>query len=265
MLKKYCLPIATRIFSQPPLNCFPKRIEAICAALQSRKGGGFDAQWQEITNALQFIRSPTPLIFDIGANSGHWAKGISRTGKERIIMFEPQAACWPELAKIINNNISLEKVAMSDHEGVLSFYTTANTEIASATARSDFGDKFETTEVACSTVDAYVTKHSIQFIDFIKMDVEGHEMFCLKGAYETLAQKRIGAISFEFGLANVNSRTFFIDYYNFLTNIGYAIYRVGHDGVPIALRSYSRSAEYFDGVSNYIASIEPPKRFRYES
>ena len=264
MLKKYCLPIAVRIVSFPIFSRIPKKIEDIGAALQSKRGGGFDCEWQEITNARHFIRRSNPLIFDIGANHGNWATRMLNSGKTRqcIIMFEPQPSCWPVLKKLTNDDVRLETFAASDHCGSLTFYQTGNTEIAGAYPRSDFNNSLEKSEVPCSTIDKYMEQNEIEFVDFIKMDIEGHELSALKGALKSLEQKKIGAFSFEFGQANVNSRTFFIDYFNFCSEVGYSLYRVAHDGIPIAVSNYSRSLEYFGGVANYIASISPPRRYR---
>src|SRR5580692_9232869 len=66
--KKHCLPWATRMFASPPFRRVPLLLEMTGAALQSKRGAGYAATWQEIAGALNFITRPSPIVFDVGAN-----------------------------------------------------------------------------------------------------------------------------------------------------------------------------------------------------
>ena len=61
----------------------------------------------------------------------------------------------------------------------------------------------------------------ISVVDFMKIDVEGHELFVLRGLGELLSQRRVRAFTFEFGAANVNSRTFFREFWDLIHPAGY--------------------------------------------
>jgi FkbM family methyltransferase len=265
-LRKLALPAGVRIFSIPGFKKIPNALEAAGCVLQSKRGGGADSTWQEIVNATRFIHTQTPLIFDVGANVGNWTSAMFREHPKswggRIVMFEPVQECWPVLEKLACPNVGLEKLGVSDHDGTLEFFYGDATEIASAYARSDFPGKTKKIEISCVSLDSYIRSNNIKYVDFIKMDVEGHEIKAISGAHTSLSQKQVGAISFEFGPSNVNSRTFFIDFFELFTTYKYTIYRLGHDGVPIRVSRYSRSLEYFNGVANYVASVVPPDRYR---
>ena len=58
----------------------------------------------------------------------------------------------------------------------------------------------------------------IDDIDFIKIDVEGHELAVLQGAVNMINQNRIKVIQFEFNVANILSRVFLKDFYDLLEN-----------------------------------------------
>lgn len=47
-------------------------------------------------------------------------------------------------------------------------------------------DDYFTEDVEISTLDAVVESLSLQSVDFIKIDTEGHELYVLRGAEETL-------------------------------------------------------------------------------
>jgi hypothetical protein len=62
-------------------------------------------------------------------------------------------------------------------------------------------------------------------------------------------------MSFEFGGGNINSRTYFRDYWDLLTRHGYEIYRILPGGRRLQIVRYDEDMEYFRGVSNYVAVL----------
>jgi hypothetical protein len=65
-----------------------------------------------------------------------------------------------------------------------------------------------------------------------------------------LAEGRISSIQWEFGGTNIDSRTFFRDFF-YLLNDQYRIFRVVKDGIHPVVR-YREALEIFDTV-NYFA------------
>ncbi len=95
----------------------------------------------------------------------------------------------------------------------------------------------------------------------MKMDIEGHELLALRGAEQALKSRRIGALAFEFGSSDINSRTFFRDFWDLLGAHGFSIARITPSGKAIALLDYYEDCEYFRGATNYIAELKDhPKR-----
>jgi len=86
-------------------------------------------------------------------------------------------------------------------------------------------------------------------IDILKMDIEGHELAALNGCGDALRHTR--AIQFEFGGCNIDTRTFFRDFWEFFTEHRFDLFRITPFGVmPIA--RYSERDEIFT-TTNYIA------------
>jgi hypothetical protein len=85
--------------------------------------------------------------------------------------------------------------------------------------------------------------------NILKMDVEGHELDVLIGAQKLL--KTIDIIQFEFGGCNIDTRTFFQDFWYFLLERNFALFRITPRGVML-VNSYKESDEIFS-TTNYIA------------
>ncbi len=263
-VKKYALPLATQLFALPGLQTVPPLLEKIGAALQSKRGGGYAATWQEVEGALNFITDTTPTVFDVGANLGTWTsallKAIPHTRK--VVMFEPQTSCWTTLGKMCSPIVELEKAAVSNKSEMLTFWVSPNHEISSLYKSACANDESRQISVQAVTLDDYIDQNQIQSVDYVKIDVEGHELAVIKGAERSIQKGIIKAFSFEIGQADVASRTFFADFWQQITALHLQIYRLGHDGLPILIPQYSFDLENFGGVANYVASAHRPKRRR---
>jgi len=197
-------------------------------------------------------------IFDVGANIGEFiAMCHSVFGPEdrRYVCFEPSAATFASLTKATNgwSEITTLQMALGDQPGDLTLYTdTAGSGLASLYKRQidHFGIKMTMSEtVKVSTLDAVAADLGIDRIHYLKLDVEGHELQCLKGGEHLVSEGRVDFVQFEFGGANIDSRTYFRDFWVLLKD--YTIYRVLRDGL-FQIGRYSESEEIFS-TTNYLA------------
>lgn len=157
--------------------------------------------WEmELTQACErFIRKrESPTIFDVGANFGWYGLVLSRfSPASNVHFFEAN----PSIAPLINNTIQLNGLrgrahvnnnAVSDSSGqnLRLHVPTALKGSASLQAfnewLSDIADTISTFDVQSITLDDYCRNQGITEIDFLKIDVEGHEAHVLRGAQETL-------------------------------------------------------------------------------
>jgi len=230
-------------------------------------GKGSGAGWDSAGEAaaLKSVSPNGPLtIFDVGANDGTWAVQLAKLlGRpdNRFFLFECAPYCYDGLDKRWAQipNPLLEKCAISDMIGTATLHMpTRGSGLASLHARGDkcvVQEQYETIVVDTTTLDAMAEKHGIDRIHILKMDIEGHELAALHGAERLLTEGRIDAIQFEFGSANVNSRTFFRDFWSLLSErYGYSINRILPGGRLLPVRSYYEDLEYFRGATNYLAT-----------
>ncbi len=106
-------------------------------------------------------------------------------------------------------------------------------------------------EVRLSTIDEYCSSRGIEYIDLLKIDVEGHELDVLHGAGRMFAAGAIGMAAFEFGGCNIDTRTFFIDFYEFFRERGMRVARVAPSGYLYEIAGYTESLEQFR-TSNFV-------------
>ncbi len=179
----------------------------------------------------------------------------------RIFQFEPSQRCQAILRSLNLPQTTLIEAAVSDKPGIATLHDPQEgpSMIASLHPRREANFrryKFIERTVKIVTIDEVIAEFEIEAVDFMKLDIEGHELAALRGAKDSLESKRIKALAFEFGCGNMNSRTYFYDLWDFLRPYGYTIKRICPGGVLLPIEEYSQELEHFRGVSNYLALLE---------
>lgn len=251
-------PSISRVLNGPALAA----LEAYCAFLRGKGGqGGERAHHWEIAAALQSIRSEAPVVFDVGAAVGEWTQSmLEEKPGAQVYMLEPQPASQERIKSLGMKNATLVGCALGDVDGEATLYAPKKAAVvASLHKREDSrwtGMHFDEIQVPVRTLTSIAKEHGLDFIDFVKMDIEGHELAALKGAQDLMRKKKIGALSFEFGPGNVNSRTMFIDFYELLSDNGFDVFRILPGGRLQPLPSYDEDCEFYRGTCNYSARLK---------
>ena len=201
------------------------------------------------------------VVFDIGANIGGYSEMIlvktdELNLKTAIHLFEPTKACYSiMLDKFKNNeNVILNDFGVSNEErDTTIFYDKEKSGLASLYQRNlDCSgitmDKSE--KILIKRIDNYIKEKAIEHIDFIKIDIEGHELKAFEGFGDYLNGSFIDYIQFEYGGANLDSHTSLMELYKFLGDRGFKIAKVMPNGLEI--REYSPFMDNFN-YANYVA------------
>jgi len=80
--------------------------------------------------------------------------------------------------------------------------------------------------IVLKRLEDYINERKIPRIDFLKIDIEGHELFAFKGFGPYLNSKFITAIQFEYGGANLDSHTSLMEIYELLEKRGFEIFKI---------------------------------------
>jgi FkbM family methyltransferase len=251
------IPLIARAFASNKGQEFLSLCETSLALLQGKgAGSGWDLP-AEILACLKFIPD-NGVVFDIGANKGEWSRNVhcAKRGAVNLVLFEPQLSCQTEITKNLPPQARLIRSAVGETIGETTLYSPGDLAgNASLYPRKDSffsSQTFQPQTVEIITIDDFVKSNRIEKVDFMKMDIEGHELSAMKGAKDSIAKGIIAAMSFEFGSGNINSRTYFRDFWDFLQDHGFAVHRILPGGQLYKIQAYYEDLEYYRGVSNFV-------------
>lgn len=208
-----------------------------------------------VSKIFQQVIRPSDTVFDIGANMGWYtvlASSILQSGK--CFAFEPNPELLERTVKHIElnglqDNCQFFNVALSEQPGSVTLHVYKRGHGLSS-IQPVSKDKFTPIEVEATTVDLIIEKHSIQAVDFIKMDVEGAELMVLLGSQGLLKQQNppiwVMEINFE------TARTFGhepIDLLNHLNQHGdYSFYRIDAETGELMFPASEKSIQHGDNI-----------------
>jgi len=136
-------------------------------------------------------------ILDIGANIGYTACVFANalTPGSKVYAFEPDRASYALLGdtirrKKLSASIEARNLAIGKGDGHVEFWHnkehSADHRVVTKKFRALRSDTIETSTVAMTSVDAFITSHNLRNVSFIKIDVQGYELGVCEGMQQTL-------------------------------------------------------------------------------
>ena len=161
-----------------------------------------------ITEILKALINPGDICLDIGANIGWFTtlfqKCVGVTGE--VHSFEPVPPIFEHLKKNIKlneppENVKVNNFALGDEEKDIDLHIFPNLPNGHASI-STFDEKdFVVYPSRMLTLDSYLSKHNLDNVKLVKMDIEGAELMMLKGASKLFSQKNLPIFEIEMALA----------------------------------------------------------------
>jgi len=207
--------------------------------------------------AVKFLASHSPLsiCIDVGGYHGEYTDEIIKYYPfSEIIVFEPQKKLAENLIKKFETNrlVTVETTSLDKEMREATLYKdTTDLSLSSFTKRDIIDYELSEEEKVPAIPFEYYWREGLDSmpIDFCKIDVEGHELDVLKGFGQAIHSTHL--IQFEFGDCNVDTRTFFKDFWKFFQEHNFDLFRVSSEGI-IPITYYSSIDETFS-TTNYIA------------
>jgi FkbM family methyltransferase len=208
-----------------------------------------DSNGDLITNGeLRVMRQFLPessVVFDVGAHIGEWSKlALSVNPGLNIHCFEPSRENFTNLTRNISSpNVTCNPFGLSSEKGERPLFIFRSAPgLHSLYQRrgleSGWGLKTpeETERVKLDTLENYCAERRIEKIDFLKVDVEGHELEVFKGGRSLFEENRVRMVQFEYGGCNIDSKVLLKDIFEFFAGMNYSFYKI----FPEMLKPYER-------------------------
>ena len=264
--ESYPLEYAQFILGRPIFQPFLELLEKLSMLALNVSGGAHVDTSGEMW-VLEFLKKRWKdrhaIIFDVGANTGEYALAANDVFGDAatIYAFEPSAPTFEMLREALRSkpNIIARRIGL----GVLDEDAALFMDVAGSPFATRYPEYLSSHNlplplvetVPFRSLDSLAVEESIEHIDLLKLDVEGHEYAALDGARRMLSEGRIEAIQWEFGPGAIDSRTYFRDFYRLL-NSNYRIYRILKSGLR-EIKRYTELQERFY-VSNFLAVRREP-------
>jgi len=193
------------------------------------------------------------VVFDVGAHTGEWAKhALTIHPNLAIHCFEPGRENFGRLVtNVASDRVQFNHFGLSSARDEKPFYIYRDAPgLNSLYQRRGLEDGWglEKTEeietVKLDTLEQYCTERNIQEIDFLKVDVEGHELEVFKGGKSLFIDDRVKMIQFEYGGCNIDSKVFLKDIFEFFEGMNYGFCKIFPDRLKPVER-YDQRLENF--------------------
>src|SRR5581483_6476101 len=199
----------------------------------SRNRNSYDFANNGESDLIRKVAGLNPkIVFDVGANIGEWSLAAREYFPDAVIhCFELAEGTFKTLqGKLRDGQFVLNNVGLSDRPGTFEYKDYGeNSQLNTIVLDATFHDRDippTIVRAALTTGHDYCKSRSIDYIDFLKLDVEGAEHLVLKGFSDLLERKAIRAVQFEYGYTNGDSKFLMRDFYKLFHGYGYLVARV---------------------------------------
>jgi FkbM family methyltransferase len=202
---------------------------------------------------MERMLSKASTVFDVGANTGEWIiHALDINPNLEIHAFEPSASTYQKLlSRGFRENVHCQQKGLGSATEERSLYVFADgSGLNSLYRRSGLEDGWglkpqdKSERVQIQTLDDYCMANGIRHIDYLKVDVEGHELAVFKGASTMLEGRRIQTVQFEYGGCNIDSGVLLKDLVGFFDSLDYSLYKLFPEG-PREVKRYDQRFEDF--------------------
>ena len=124
-------------------------------------------------------------VVDVGAWWGPWTYWLANRAAS-VWSFEPNPEMASFLTRVASPNVRVEAVALSNRSGTGTLFAPEDVghDALAALSTRNLANGVRSIEVPLRRLDDY----RLEEVQFMKIDVEGHELEVLKGAEETIAR-----------------------------------------------------------------------------
>lgn len=222
---------------------------------------------QTVIDLIQKMMPQNAVIFDIGANIGYYAIPLAYHLKRKSVIvhaFEPVNSNYKSLEFAIERNhltnVKANKIALGAEPGNIEIVLTEAGNSGNAVLSfndNEFENNLIKETIPMTTLDLYMEKANLDRCDFIKIDIEGAEIFFFQGGLKFI-EKFKPIIYGEFNSYFLKKFGFtIIDIWKLIEPMGYTVYVENK-----ARRGKFKKIEIKDGMEDLL--LLPPNETNIE-
>jgi FkbM family methyltransferase len=192
------------------------------------------------------------IVFDVGANKGTWCASVLDINPlAEIHCFEPCHSTFEKLmSRDFPGNAVLNRVGLSSCSRDQKMFVFGESHSKNSLHPRHDREPKRYEKVRLKTLVDYCAEGGIEFIDYLKIDVEGHEFAVLLGAERMLSEQRIQVVQFEYGEGYISAGVLLKEVVDYVDSFKYDLYKIMPRGLA-PIREYSSKLESFLN-SNYV-------------
>ncbi len=205
---------------------------------------------------IDFLAKECVIVVDVGANKGMWTEYfLNKNSFIQIFLFEPSINAFSVLKTKFNttNNVTLINKGLADKKSQNIFFEEPECGETSSLVPGVSNNHSKQIHVELTTVDLIMEEYGLTKIDYLKIDVEGYDLFVLKGAEENLKSKKIKFVQFEYNSSWTMAGSTLIQAFMLFGKYGYKTFLLRWDGLYEF--NYALYGEYYS-YSNFFALPE---------
>lgn len=194
---------------------------------------------RDMVDLIDRLTKPGMIALDIGANVGlHTLRIAHRVAPNGLVYaFEPTEYAFRKLCRnaALNPNLKIEALRLAlSNEGATDVEIHFRSSWLADGGRADT----ETSKVDFVRLDDWINRRGIERVDFIKMDIDGHEGFVLQGAVKTIERDRPDMLVEASIYQYEDGRP---DAFALLAGLGYKLFttsegeEISHEAIPVRL------------------------------
>jgi FkbM family methyltransferase len=235
-----------------------QRREQLATSLLNSIGYGETSIKKEVElflDSIGNVKANPFVVLDIGANIGTYSlELLNRNTNVLVHSFEPSKYAGDKFKANLDKYIKTKRCYLygfgigDKNSNKFLFASDHGSEAASLLKRK--GNDRVKEKVKIRNFSEAILGIELPIVG-MKIDTEGYEFTILLSAKKLLKNKDFKVVQFEFGECSLENRESFKQYYIFLTNLGFKLFRISKFGL-IELNKYEKKLE-IHWNTNYLA------------
>jgi FkbM family methyltransferase len=193
------------------------------------------SETKQFLSIIQKLKIEKPCILDIGSSFGNYTFELLSQNNDIIVhAYEPSLAAYESSREYLReylkiNRCYIHNFGIGEKSKIANLYANYQGSPGASLNRRK-GNDHQKTLVKILNFNAAIARIKLPIVG-MKIDTEGQEWSILCSAKNLLQQKDFRVLQFEFGEYTIEKQESFKQYYEYLSNLGFKVFRMSKFGM----------------------------------